>query len=416
MKIAVVGSGISGLMAAYVLSRQHDVHVFEKEATLGGHAHTEEGPDGTPVDTGFIVFNEVNYPLFTRLLRELQVESQPSDMSFGVDDPATGFAFSSRGLTGALARRSNLLRPSFYRFVADIHRFNQAALAALESGAGDDLTLGAFVDQLGLGAAFREQYLVPMSSAIWSAPPGKTLGFSAAVFLRFFKNHGLLSLAPSIRWRTVKGGSRRYVEAIRRRLGDGVHLNAPVQAVRRQDGRACVTLVDGAEQVFDAVVLAAHADQSLALLADATEEERRLLGYYPYQANRVVLHSDAQVMPRAKGAWASWTVRMTPPAAAGGEAQLVMSYDMNRLQSLPPRQPYFVTLNPLSEWALQPHYETVYDHPAYDQRSFQQHAALRGLNAGGPVYFCGAYFGYGFHEDGLRSGLDAAAAMGVEWA
>jgi predicted NAD/FAD-binding protein len=412
MKIAVVGSGISGLMAAYLLSRQHEVDVFEKNDYVGGHSNTVTTPNGTPVDTGFIVFNEANYPHFSRLLQELGVASQPSDMSFGVDDPATGFAFSSRGLAGLLARPSNLLRPSFYRFVKDIHRFNQAALWALNSDGCEGQTLGEFVASQNLSDDFLEHYLIPMSSAIWSAPPGKTLNFAASVFLRFFKNHGLLSLSPSIKWRTVCGGSRAYVQAISKPFADRIHLNCAVRQVRREGEQVRLSVEGGADRFYDRVVLAAHADQALAMLADATDEERRLLGYYPYQGNRVVLHSDTSVMPKARGAWASWTVRVTPT----NEAPLVMSYDMNRLQSLPPEVPYFVTLNPEQSWRAPTYYDVEYEHPAYGEESFPRQPELRQLNGTSAIYFCGAYFGYGFHEDGLVSGLEVARALGVEWA
>ncbi len=423
MKIAIVGTGISGLGAAYLLRRVHEVDLFEKDAWIGGHSHTVV-VNGQPVDTGFIVYNERNYPYLTRLFAELGVETIPSDMSFGVYNPGTRMAYSSRGLKGLLARPANLLSPSFYRMVRDIFRFNREALAALDDESAAELTLGQFLQQRGFSTAFERGYITPMSAAIWSSPPGRTLDFPAQTFFRFFRNHGLLSTSPDIPWRTVKGGSQTYVEALIRPIADRVHVRCPVRAIRRTDTGVRLSFTDGPDREYDHVIIATHADQALRLLADPTEEETRLLARFPYQTNRVVLHSDDIVLPPYRRAWASWTVRM--PAPGEQVDALMMTYDMNRLQSIPGPQPYLVTLNPDSRWLAMHeqapfgsrmiHYQTDYEHPAYTTESFRLQSQLQGLNQHGRrTHFCGAYFGYGFHEDGLRSGVEVAAALGVEW-
>lgn len=424
MKIAIVGSGISGLGAAHVLQRAHHVEVFEKEAEPGGHAHTVEVPTSAgaqPVDTGFIVYNEPNYPLLTRLFAEVQVETMPSDMSFGVHDPAQGWAYSSRGLPGLLATPRNLLRPAFYSMVKDILRFNKCAKRALNGPAGTE-TLGEFLHSHRFSPAFIEGYISPMSSAIWSAPPGKTLAFPAWTFFRFFNNHGLLSTSPDIPWRTVKGGSREYVRAVTRPFADRLHTNTPVQRIERRPDGVRVYLNDGPALTFDAIVLAVHADQALRLLADPSDEETTLLSRYPYQANRTVLHNDASLLPKQSAAWASWNVRL--PAKLETDEPLAMHYDMNRLQSIPGPESLLVTLNPETQWIEQRrgdtgstriYYETTYEHPAYRTDSFTKQNELQRLNGPRNTYYCGAYFGYGFHEDGLASGVHAARALGVEW-
>lgn len=423
MKIAIIGSGISGLGAAYLLNRAHEVDVYEKEAWVGGHSHTIR-VNNLAVDTGFIVYNEKNYPYLSRLFGELGVETIPSDMSFGVYNPSTGLAYSSRGIPGLLARPASLLSPSFYRMVRDIFRFNREAVAALEDDSAADVTLGEFLHQRAFSEAFERGYITPMSAAIWSSPPGLTLDFPAKTFFQFFRNHGLLSTSPDIPWRTVKGGSQAYVEALVRPFAGRVHTGCPVQSISRQDNGARLSFSDGPDREYDHVVLATHSDQALRLLADPTDEEERLLARFPYQTNRVVLHSDDTVMPPYRRAWASWTVRM--PASGEEVSALMMTYDMNRLQSIPGPQPYLVTLNPEEKWLEKHknapygsdmiHYQTDYEHPAFTTESFRLQSELHRLNQqGGAISFCGAYFGYGFHEDGLRSGVEVAAKLGVEW-
>ena len=424
LDIAIVGSGIAGLGAAYLLNRRHRIEVFEQADYPGGHAHTvdAEAADGPqPVDTGFIVYNEVNYPHFTRLLAELQVASIPSNMSFGAHCPETGFAYSSRGLRGLFATPRNAGSPAFHRMLRDILRFNKMARHALDHGEEGDDTLDEFLRHHGFSDYFVRYYISPMSAAIWSAPAGRTLAFPAMTFFRFFKNHGLLSVRPDIPWRTVRGGSREYVRAMTRTFSDRIHLHTPVRQIRRTDSQVRLSFDDGPDRLFDRVVLAVHADQALRLLQDPSDDERRLLAHFPYQPNRVVLHDDATVLPRRRAAWASWNVRI-PPADAG-EQPLTMSYHMNRLQAIPGPTPYLVTLNPDVAWRRtmdgrpghHVFFETDYDHPLYGTGSFRVQPEFATLNGRRQTCFCGAYTGYGFHEDGLASGLQAARALGVEW-
>ena len=416
MNIAIIGTGVSGLGAAHVLQRQHQVTLFEQASWVGGHAHTVDA-DGQPVDTGFIVYNESNYPLLSRLFRELGVETAPTDMSFGMHNPTNGMAYSSRGLSGLFARPQNALRPRIYRMIRELGRFNRLARAALAENRHADITLGEFLDGHGFSDVLKLDYIVPMSAAIWSAPPGRMLGFPALTFFRFFNNHGLLSYAPDIPWRTVVGGSRKYVQVLIKPIAGRVHCNCPVRAVRRLKDAVCLSFADRPDQTFDRVVIATHADQALRLLANPSDDERRLLQRFPYQSNRVVLHRDPSVLPPYPRAWASWTVNMPP--AEQLDQPIAMTYDMNRLQNIPLPERYLVTLNPASSWQSKAtekiYYQTDYTHPAYDNESFRVQPELAELNAQGPAYFCGAYFGYGFHEDGLRSGVEVARALGVEW-
>lgn len=423
MNIAVVGTGISGLAAAYVLSNSHRVDVFEKEAYAGGHAHTVTvaGPDGPqPVDTGFIVYNERNYPHLTRLLNELHVATLPSDMSFGVYDPVKPWAYSSRGLGGLFALPGQACSLPFYRMVRDILRFNRTARRTITAGTEEEMTLGDYLAEHAFSQEFERYYITPMSAAIWSAPPGNTLAYPVQTFLRFFNNHGLLNVAPEIPWRTIQGGSRMYVRAITRTLGSRLHLNRPVQRIVRTDNGVRLSFADGTERHYERVVIAVHADQALQLLADPSDEESRLLAKYPYQLNRVVLHNDTSVLPPYPRAHASWNVRV--PTEAKGDTPLSMTYDMNRLQRIPGDNRYLVTLNPDSDWlerlrngdaGATCYFDTEYAHPAYQTDSFLLHHQLPALNGVRHTYYCGAWFGYGFHEDGLQSGLEAARALGA---
>ncbi len=428
MRTAIIGTGIAGLGAAHVLHRAgHEFTCFEQESEPGGHAHTVDAPaaNGTqPVDVGFIVYNEPNYPLFTRLLRELQVDTQPSDMSFGCYNEVTGSAYSSRGWRGLFATPRNAVSPSHYRMILDILRFNKLARKQLAGPSDPDLFLGDFLKRHGFSRVFINQYISPMSAAIWSAPPGATLAFPAETFFRFFKNHGLLSTAPDVPWRTVTGGSRSYVQALTRPFADQIRCNTTVTRVHREAAGVRLQFAASADAVFDRVLLAVHADQALAMLADPSADEQELLALYPYQPNRVVLHNDTGVLPPSRKAWASWNVRMTA-AALQGEGPLTMTYDMNRLQSIPGDEQYCVSLNPDQTWldrqtsteqsATQVFFDSVFAHPAYHGQSFARQPELSRLNSGRNTFYCGAWFGYGFHEDGLRSGVEAAAAMGVEW-
>jgi predicted NAD/FAD-binding protein len=412
VKIAVIGSGISGLVAAHQLAREHEVEVFEAETRIGGHTHTvdvELGGAHYAIDTGFIVYNERTYPHFTRLLRELGVETQPSDMSFGLSCERTGLEWGSRGLRGVFAQPSNALRPSFQRMLSDIFRFNRESRPLLNRPE-EKATLAEYLHGGGYSAQFVEHYVVPMGAAIWSADPQTFLQMPAATFVRFFHNHGLLESNPSLPWRVVKGGSASYLEALAAPFRASIHVGCAVSDVRRH-ADSVELFAGSSKRVFDQVVIAVHSDQALRLLADATAGEQQVLGAMHYQRNEVVLHTDESVMPRSKRAWASWNYRI--PRASGD--RVFVTYDMNRLQSIDAPHRFLVTLNDAGvidpDRVLQ---RFVYEHPVFDADAIQaqsHHAAVSGHNR---THFCGAYWGFGFHEDGVRSGLAVARALGVE--
>ena len=419
LRIAVVGAGVAGLTAAYLLDRDHEVTLLERNDYPGGHTHTvvlDRGPDaGLAVDTGFIVMNLRNYPLFARLLAHLGVRLQDSDMSFSYHCERTGFHYAGTGLDGLFAQRRNLASPAFWRLLLDIPRFNRRVRADLAAGRLADLDLGEYVDGLGLSRDFGERYLYAMAAAIWSSPAAEIRRFPAESFARFFDNHGLLSLAEASTWKTVAGGSRTYVEAMLRRFRGRVRLGEPVHEVRRSSAGVTVATAAGAER-FDQVVLAAHADEALALLADPSPEERRLLVAWTYSRNRTVLHSDASVLPPRR-AWASWNYAReaagTGGGGAAGVAPVSLTYHMNRLQRLATATPYCVTLNRVAPIAAPLVVrEMIYTHPRYTRAALASQGELRRRNGAGRTWFCGSYFGYGFHEDAVRAGVEAARGLG----
>lgn len=421
-RIAVIGSGISGLSAAWLLSQRYDVEVFEQADWIGGHSHTVEvAARGAPVavDTGFIVYNARNYPNLVQLFDHLGVATQATDMSFAVSLDGGRLEYGSDMPRGLFAQPANLLRPRFLAMLRDIARFYRsapAALAELESAAVSDLSLGDWLAREGYGASFARDHLLPMAAAIWSAPARDMMAFPAASLLRFFHNHGLLQATSRPQWRTVIGGSQAYVKKLTAGFRQRIHLGRAVVGVQRTAEGVALHMIDGAVLDFEHVVMAAHADQSLALLEDADAEERSRLGAFSYQENRAVLHSDVALMPRRRAAWASWNYMAE--RAPGGDGhdgtRLSVSYWMNRLQNLPDSQPFFVTLNPMR--APDPasvHASFVYHHPMFDMKAMAAQGALAGLQGRRNTWFCGSYFGYGFHEDGLVSGLAVAAALGV---
>jgi predicted NAD/FAD-binding protein len=413
MRIAIVGSGISGLVCAHVLQREHEVTVYESEGRLGGHTHTvdvEAFGERHAVDTGFIVYNETTYPNFVRLLDELAVETQPSDMSFGMSCERTGLEWASGTLANVLAQPTNVFRARFRSMVRDILRFNREAEALLDSG-DEKVTLGDYLCGAGYGQPFVDHYLVPMGAAIWSTDPARFLEFPATTFVGFFRNHGLLSTKPSLRWRVVKGGSRSYVDALTRPLAHRIRLGDPVSRILRQDSGVEIHSRYG-QAAYDHVILACHSDQALALLADPEPVERTVLSAIRYQRNDVVLHTDESVLAARPRARASWNYRVTDD----DPARVLVTYDMTRLQSLPTEHRFLVTLNDggrVDESKVLRRF--VYQHPVFDAaaiRAQRLHGRVSGIDR---THFCGAYWSYGFHEDGVRSALRVCRDLGVEW-
>lgn len=414
-RIAVVGTGAAGLAAAFVLQRTHDVTLFEQDGRAGGHVHTvtlERGPDaGTPIDTGFIVMNETNYPTLVRLFERLGVRTQPSCMSFAYHCRASGFHYAGTGLDGLFSHRANLLSPGFHGMIAEWLRFNRRARTDLARGMDGTPSLGVYLDGLHLSRAFVERYVLPMGAAIWSAPAEAMRAFPAEAFLRFFDNHGLLSVRQP-RWKTVVGGSQAWVHAMLRRFAGDVRLGTPVRGIVRRPG-GVVLRHDAGLEAFDQAVVATHADQALRLLDDPTEDERRLLGAWSYSVNHALLHTDTRMLPPRRRAWASWNY--TAPDAGGRRAPVHVTYYMNRLQRLRTRGDYCVTLN--GNGAVRDEHvvrEMTWTHPVYDRAALEAQRGLGRLNGVRHTWFCGSYFGYGFHEDAVRSGVHVARAFGLE--
>lgn len=409
MRIAIIGAGISGLSAAWHLHRRHDVTVFEAGPTAGGHTHTADVVvDGRrhAIDTGFIVFNHQHYPLFTALLDDLGVASQPTDMSFSVRSDRSGVEYGSASINALFAQRRNLLRPAFARMLWDMQRFMREARQA--DLPDDRTTVQQYVEDRGYGARFVGEYLVPLGASLWSSPPAEFRTFSMRFVIEFMRNHALLQIAGQPVWRVIRGGSRTYVDALLGRLGGTVLLNRPVRSVQRLADHVVIADAEGGRATFDHVVLACHADQALRLLADPSPTEREVLSAFPYQRNDVLLHTDTSVLPRRRRAWASWNYHV--PAA--DRDAVTVTYDMTRLQGLDRSVQFNVTLNDAG--LVRPDRvlgRFAYDHPVFKpgrEAAQRRHHELLGVNR---TSFCGAYWGYGFHEDGVRSGLAVAAAL-----
>ena len=405
MRIAVVGSGIAGLSSALLLTRQgHQVSVFESDARPGGHSHTVDVTLDRltfPVDTGFLVFNDRTYPRLVRLFDELGVESVPSSMSFSVRNDRAGVEWAGTSAAALFAQPRNAARPAFWRMLADIVRFNRDTTALEKADRVARVPLGDYLEAGRYSAAFRDWYLVPMAAAIWSSPAKDILDFPLPSFVRFCHNHGLLAIADRPQWRTVRGGSRTYVRKIVQQLGD-LRLSTPVERVRRLAGHVEVDTPGRRAERYDAIVLACHADRSLTLLADPTHAEARLLADIRYQSNRVVLHTDAELLPRARRAWASWNYLAADDPT--GTRPVAVSYLINRLQPLPVERPVVVTLNPVIEPATHSVIdEYEYSHPLTDARAVAARRAIATLQGTRRTWYAGAWLGHGFHEDGIAS-------------
>lgn len=409
MRIAVIGSGISGLSCAWFLSRRHAVTLFEANDRLGGHTHTHDlEVDGQQlaVDSGFIVYNETHYPLLTRLFAELEVESRPTTMSFSVSNAATGLEYSATNLDTLFCQRRNLLSPQFWSMLRDLLRFYRESPALLATATAGP-TLGEYLAAHRYGAALRDEHLVPMAAALWSAPAARVLEFPAQYLVRFMANHQMLQIRGRAPWRTVCGGSANYVRAMRARWRVDERLNCAARSIRREAGRVQLMSRAGNES-FDQVVLACHSDECLRILADATDREREILGAISYQANEVVLHTDASLLPRNRKAWAAWNAFLP----ASPESACTVSYCMNLLQGLKTQEPLVVTLNRSD--AINPAKvlrRMNYRHPVYTQQSVAAQSRRSEIQGQRGTWFAGAYWGWGFHEDGVRSAVDLCAAF-----
>jgi uncharacterized protein len=412
MRIAVIGSGIAGMTAAHLLSPDHEVILFEAARRIGGHTHTVrvDFPGGLSyaVDTGFIVFNAATYPNFIRLLKRLGVGWQPSDMSFSVQCERTGLVFSPQNLDALFVQRRNLLRPGFLRMLVEALHFRRAARHLMETG-DNATTLGSYLRKKRYSAMFADQFILPMGSAIWSSDPERFRDFPVGYLARFFHNHGFLNVRQQPQWLAVRGGSSSYIAPLTRPFQRGIRLNSPVIAVRRDAEAVQITAAHQPPERFDQVIMATHSDQALAMLVDATDTERAVLGAIPYQENLTVLHTDRRLLPPQSAAWASWNYHI-PRHPTG---RVALTYLMNRLQDLEAPEQFLVTLN--RPEAVAPEREIarmVYHHPIYDPpglKARHQHATISGHNR---THFCGAYWGYGFHEDGVKSALAVAAHFG----
>ncbi|WP_114395385.1 NAD(P)/FAD-dependent oxidoreductase [Oleisolibacter albus] len=418
MRIAVIGAGISGLSAAWLLDRHgHDVTVYEQNEYVGGHSNTVDvlTRDGraVAVDTGFIVYNEATYPNLTALFDHLGVETDASMMSFAVSIDRGRLEYSGSNLAGMFAQKRNLLSPTYHLMLRDIVRFYKEAPKLLNDPSAVDLTLGEYLVRQNYGHRFIYDHLLPMGSAIWSCTISEMLRFPLQSFVRFFQNHGLLKLKNRPQWRTVHGGSRAYVRKMLAELRGTVHRGRAISMLRRLPDGVHLQDATGLSEVYDHVIIGAHADQALAMLSDASEEERRILGAFRFQLNRAVLHCDPALMPRRPKAWSAWNYLAN--GTRERQARVSVTYWMNVLQGIDESSPLFVTLNPLVEPQQALKYkEFIYDHPIFDSSAVAAQGELGRIQGVRRTWFCGAWFGYGFHEDGLSAGLAVAEALGAK--
>lgn len=408
MKIAVLGAGISGLGAAFLLSKKYEVDLYEKEGRLGGHARTtivEEEGRSFGVDTGFLVFNHETYPLLTKLFKKLNVKIEKSDMSFGFWDETSNSAYNGQSLSGLFFQKKNLFSPSHYRMIADIIRFNKTANRDIDQNSKAlDVSLGEYLEPY--SEVFKERYIIPMGAAIWSTPSEKMHDFPAKTFIQFFKNHGLLGVTTQHQWLTVSGGSKNYVDKIKTHISGKVILNSDVVGVRRNANGITLIHQDGSQSEYDKVVMAMHAPEALKMLQDATSEEKQILSAFLYKQNNALLHNDSKALYPDKKIYAAWNYK-----TGGEENAVTLSYWINRLQNLDSKKDYFVSLNETS--ALEDVIEQIsYEHPQFDANAIMMQSRREEINGKNNTYFAGAYWRYGFHEDGLWSANTIAQRFG----
>jgi predicted NAD/FAD-binding protein len=408
MKIAVLGAGISGLGSAYLLSQKHEVDLYEKEGRLGGHARTtivEEDDKRFGVDTGFLVFNHETYPLLTKLFSKLDVKIENSDMSFGFWDKEMNSAYNGQSLGGLFFQKRNLFSLSHYRMIADIMRFNKTANRDIDANSTAlDVTLGEYLASY--SNVFKERYLIPMGAAIWSTPSDKMHDFPARTFVQFFKNHGLLGVTTQHQWLTVSGGSKNYVEKIKAHISGKIVLNSDLISIKRHEEGVTLIHMDGSESLYDKVVMAMHAPQALEMIQDVTSKEEEILSAFPYKQNDALLHNDKKALYPDKKIYAAWNYK-----TGGKENAVTLSYWINRLQNLESKKEYFVSLNETSE--LEDVIEKIsYEHPQFDSRAIMMQSRRGEINGENHTYYAGAYWRYGFHEDGLWSANTIAREFG----
>jgi len=413
-RIAVIGSGISGLTAAYYLNRKFDVHVFEKDIRLGGHTHTvtvQSSRGKLAVDTGFIVHNEKTYPNFCRLMGELGVAAAPSDMSFAVHCQKTGLEYCSRGARGYFADPLNAVRPRHWGLLREILRFNREASRTMETGDREqsaELTLEQYVEAARYSTDFLERYLYPMAAAVWSMPPEAAAGFPAHTLLRFFLNHGMLGINTHPKWKVIQGGSHRYLDPLTAPFGENIHRGVDIQSVTRCDCGVKLNFANRPEMIFDEVVFACHGDQVLPMLTEPTAPEREILSSFTTSLNETILHTDSALLPRRPAARASWNYRL------GERRRVTVTYHMNRLQSLGVPEDYCVTLNANGEIdSSKVVQRMIYRHPLFTREAIRAQARWNEISGQRRTHFCGAYWGYGFHEDGVNSALRVARTLGA---
>lgn len=417
LRIAVIGSGVAGITSAWLLQHKHHITLYEKNDYVGGHTHTiviDDGPDaGTPVDTGFIVLNDRTYPMFNTFLSRLGVPIDPTDMSFSYYDRQTGYYYASSNPNSLFAQRTNLLNFSHWRLLWNIVNFNKKTRGFLHDGALNGLTLGDYLRRETFDSNLINSYLIPMAAAIWSAPDIKMMEFPAESFFHFFENHGLLTVTDQPQWYYVKGGSHTYVKVFLDEFTGQVMLKTPVKRITRSDSHITVTAADDTEAVYDCIVIATHADQILHLLADPSPEETHLFSPWQYMKNHVILHTDVSLLPPNRRAWASWNYIREPGIASA--SPITVTYHMNRLQKLNTERDYCVTLNPAQpvdrSFVI---LEMEYDHPMYTFDALATQKELSALNGTKNTYYCGSYFGYGFHEDAVKSAVAVSCKFGID--
>lgn len=412
--VAIIGSGIAGLSAAYRLQSYFHIEVFEKQHRIGGHTNTvfAELPNHQqrPIDTGFIVYNEKNYPLFTDFLRKLNVPTQDSDMSFSYWNLQNNFVYSGSGIMGLIARLSNLWRKDFWRMIEGILRFNESAKDFLTQNHSQEISLGEFLDSNSIDGPAVQYYLIPMAAAIWSSPRQKMFEFPAKAFLAFFQNHGLLELSNRPQWKTIQNGSQSYLKAFKKQFNGEFHLDEEVLKLRSHNDFVELTTSKRSKLQFDYAVLASHADESLRLLEDPSPEEKHALSTWKYQSNIAVLHTDPKVMPPSKRAWSAWNYIHDKSDSYSSPASL--TYYMNKLQNIPGNTHYFVSLNPVQKLDDNLIIRTIeYHHPVYSLESWRSQLRIKKLNGLKRRFYCGSYMGYGFHEDAFRSSHEMAQQL-----